>query len=203
MVIISPNGMCRRVSSAIFNKKYMGDIKKPEKVKLVVAMITSNVQLFAQAAKTLSKTYGLVDLTSEILPFNKTDYYQKEMGEKLKRQFISFTELIFPDTLPDIKVRTNALEFELSGDSSQRKINLDPGYLDLAKLVLATTKDHQHRLYLGKGIYGEVTLRYRNKTFAPWEWTYPDYVTSEYIEIFHQIRQIYQEQMKNMSRKDK
>ena len=77
-----------------------------------------------------------------------------------------------------------------------RIINIDPGYLDLSKLILASTKDYKHRIYLTKGIYAEVTLFYQDKTFCPWEWTYPDYKTGEYIEIFNRIRQIYAEQIK-------
>lgn len=181
----------------------MGIVKKPDKVKLIVGMISNNIQLFTKAVGELEKTFGDIDFRSQVLDFDKTTYYQPEMGKNLKRQFLGFDRCIFPDELPAIKIFTNSLEFTLSGNGEQRLINLDPGYVNLGKLVLATTKDHQHRLYLGKGIYGEVTLRYRNKTFAPWKWTYPDYATEEYIRIFLQIRQIYHGQLKNTSGKDK
>jgi len=72
---------------------------------------------------------------------------------------------------------------------------LDPGYLEEAKLVLATTKNYQHRLYLGRGIYGEVTLRYTKKSFRSWEWTYPDYKTENYLEVFDCIRKLYLEKV--------
>ena len=99
--------------------------------------------------------------------------------------------------LSKIKVFTNRVENKLSLNS-RRQINIDPGYLDMAKLVLASTKDYKHRIYLDRGIYAEITLFYRDKTFQPWEWTYPDYRTSDYIRIFNQIRQVYAQQTKKI-----
>ena len=76
----------------------------------------------------------------------------------------------------------------------KRSVNIDPGYLDLAKVVLFSTKDYSHRIYLDKGIYAEVTLFYKDNRFNPWPWTYPDYRTSEYLGIFKSIREIYKRQ---------
>jgi len=114
------------------------------------------------------------------------------MGKNLSRKFISFKHLIDPERLVSIKLFTNKLEEKfLWPGSSRRKINIDPGYLTLSKLILATTKDFSHRIYLGSGIYAEVTLRYlKNKGFQPWEWTYPDYRSKEYLEIFNQLRSL-------------
>ena len=81
------------------------------------------------------------------------------------------------------------------GQTWRRRVNLDPGYVDQAKLVLATTKDRQHRLYLGRGIYGEVTLRFTGGRFEPWEWTYPDYRTPEYRVFFETVRRRYRQQL--------
>ncbi|MDD5131187.1 MAG: DUF4416 family protein [bacterium] len=174
----------------------MGAIRKVEKVKLIIGMIAGDPALFGKAALHLVKIYGPADFTSDIVPFDKTSYYEKEMGRNLQRRFISFKRLILPDKLILIKRQTNKLEFILSQNRQHRAINLDPGYLEYGKLVLATTKDHQHRLYLGQGIFGEVTLRYTNGSFTPWEWTYPDYATQEYINIFNHIRKLYQQQLK-------
>jgi len=159
-------------------------------------MIAGDPALFGKAALHLVKIYGPVDFTSDTVPFDKTSYYEKEMGRNLQRRFISFKRLILLDKLILIKRQTNKLEFILSQNRQRRAINLDPGYLEYGKLVLATTKDHQHRLYLGQGIFGEVTLRYTNGSFTPWEWTYPDYATQEYINIFNHIRKLYQQQLK-------
>jgi hypothetical protein len=87
-------------------------------------------------------------------------------------------------------VVTNALEAKLSKEG-KRTVNIDPGYIDMAKLVLFSTKDYTHRLYLNKGIFAEVTLYYKDDTFNPWPWTYPDYKSSEYIAIFNHIRGLY------------
>lgn len=175
----------------------MGKVKEPLPVKLVVGMISGEDSLFEQAEKKLTQEFGLVDFTSSPLPFNCTDYYKKKMQINVKRKFISFARLIDPGKIVEIKLFTNQLEENfLYPDSKQRRLNLDPGYITLAKLVLATSKNFQHRIYLGKGIYAEITLRYkRGKGFTCWEWTYPDYRSEEYIEIFNHLRKIYYHQV--------
>jgi len=175
----------------------MGKVKEPLPVKLVVGMISGEESLFEQAEKKLTQKFGLVDFTSPLLPFNCTDYYKKKMQMNLKRKFISFASLIGPEKIVEIKLFTNRLEENFfRPHSKQRRLNLDPGYITLAKLVLATSKNFQHRIYLGKGIYAEITLRYkRGKGFTCWEWTYPDYRSKEYIEIFDHLREIYRHQV--------
>lgn len=163
-------------------------------VKLVLGMISQSRDFFLKAEKILEKKYGKIDFQSMVLAFKYTDYYQKEMGVDLLRKFISFKKLINPENLAEIKIFTNRLEDKFSV-SSKRKINLDPGYITLGKLVLATTKNQQHRIYLKGGIFAEVTLRYKDKTYQSWEWTYFDYKSSEYIDIFDNIRKIYKAQL--------
>jgi len=177
----------------------VGEAREHKPVKLVIGMFTNRIELFPEALKGLEKRFGPVDYESPLLPFNKTDYYEEEFGKNLKRKFYSFKKLIKAEDLPRIKIFTNNLEKKFS-EGGKRSINLDPGYLAPAKLVLATTKDYQHRIYYGKGIYGEATLRYKKKSFIPWEWTYPDYRTKEYIKIFNHIRKIYMKQLKNIPR---
>lgn len=196
----------------------MGEVKEHKPVKLIVGMFANRrEELFKKTLRVLENRFGPVDYESPLLPFNKTDYYKEEFGKDLKRKFYSFKKLIKAEDLAKIKIFTNSLEKKftplevsrhrrlprlgrgpLTGFSEEknRSINLDPGYLAPAKLVLATTKDYQHRIYYGKGIYGEVTLRYKKRSFIPWEWTYPDYRTKEYIEIFNHIRKIYMEQLR-------
>ena len=72
-----------------------------------------------------------------------------------------------------------------------RQVNIDPGYLDLAKLVLATTKDYAHRIFLRKGVFAEIALSFRGASFSANAWTYPDYASKEYIDIFNQMRKLY------------
>ena len=165
----------------------MGKICKHESVKLIIGLIGKE-SLFDKVKIKLSCKFGKIDFESKILDFTYTDYYNREMGADLKRQFLSFNLLIAPDIIPDIKNYTNDLERKFLSSDKKRLVNIDPGYLSLSKLVLATTKDHQYRIYLGKGIFAEVTLRYGNKTFCSWDWTYPDYCTKEYISIFNYLR---------------
>lgn len=160
-------------------------------VKLIVGMIGNRLDLFEEAKRCLVERFGQVDYQSDIIAFDKTNYYDREMGSNLKRKFYSFKKLIYPEELVKIKILTNGLEREFLNESGGRGVNLDPGYLAPGKLVLASTKDYQHRIYLGDGIYGEVTLRFRRGSFWPWEWTYPDYRSTQYIDFFNHVMELY------------
>jgi len=173
----------------------VGRTRKQQPVKLIIGLIFKKEGSLNKALRILEKGFGKIDFTSLAIEFSHTDYYEQELGKNLKRKFISFKKLISPQNLSKIKAATNSIERKLSVKGS-RLINIDPGYLDMAKLILASTKDYRHRIYLDKGIYAEITLFYQNNTFVPWEWTYPDYKSAEYIEIFNRIRQIYARQIK-------
>ena len=170
----------------------MGLAKEHRPVKLFVGMFTAEKRLFDAARRELAGAYGAVDHVSAVWPFDFTTYYAGEFGDNLLRQFFAFFELIEPSELPEVKLHTNRLERQFASQG-KRRINLDPGYIDHSKLVLATTKNHQHRMYLSQGIYAEVTLRFTRKSFRPWEWTFRDYRTGEYIDILNHIREIYHE----------
>jgi hypothetical protein len=174
----------------------MGSNRRPQSVKLVIGLIFKDESILLKAESILKNAFGKTDFESVILPFIHTDYYELEFGRDLLRKFIGFKKLVTPKSLPKIKILTNNIEDKLSR-GSKRLINIDPGYLDLAKLVLASTKDFAHRIYLDKGIYAEITLAYQHKTFNAREWTYPDYRTPEYIAIFNQLREIYMGQIKS------
>lgn len=173
----------------------MGKIKTPKLVTPIASIFTSNEDLFCYVKSTLSKSLGKCIYKSALLPFDRTDYYSAEMGENLKRRIFAFKTLVDPSELPSLKNWTNNLEKGLAIDK-KRRVNIDIGYVSLSKLVLATTKDYSHRLYLGKGIYGEVTLRFLKGRFQPWPWTYPDYASDKYCEIFNQIRELHRQKLK-------
>lgn len=173
----------------------MGEIAPPNPVKLIIGFIFKDKPKFNQAKKILIRYFGEIDFESKQIPFDLTDYYQEEFGKGLSKVFISFSRLIQPQEIIRIKILTNKVENKLSY-GKKRLVNIDPGYLDLAKLVLASTKDYVHRIYLGKGIYAETTLFYQDKSFQGWKWTYPDFKTEKYIAIFNQIRQLYAQQLK-------
>lgn len=174
----------------------MGKITKPEPVKLIVGFIFKDGPSLVRAKTLLEKRFGRIDFESQTLPFIHTNYYSQEFGTGLFKKIVSFCKPIDPGKLAEIKIFTNKIE-GMMARNKKRLINIDPGYLDLAKLILASTKDYIHRIYLGKGIYAEKTLFYKGKTYRAWEWTYPDYRTPEYIAIFNDIRQLYANQIKD------
>ncbi|MFA5004717.1 MAG: DUF4416 family protein [Candidatus Omnitrophota bacterium] len=165
----------------------MGKISKVASVKLIIGFIYQDKPVFDKLKLPLQRIFGAFDFESAELDFNFTDYYTPEFGAGLKRKFVSFKKPIRPEELFKIKLYTNRLE-QKSSSSGKRLINIDPGYLTLAKLVLASTKDYAHRIYLKKGIYAEVTLSYKGHSFQPLEWSYPDFRTQGYLDIFNQIR---------------
>jgi hypothetical protein len=173
----------------------MGKIKEPLSVKLIASMFTARMELLEEAKARLGQEFGPLDYESELLPFDHTTYYAAEFGENLKRRFVAFEELVHPGRLAEIKLLTNALEMEWAV-GGKRRVNIDPGYVSHSKLVLATTKNHAHRIYLGQGIYAEVTLHFRDGTFRAWPWTYPDYASPSLIAIFNQIRVLYVKQLR-------
>lgn len=165
----------------------MGIPKIPEPAKLIVGLIF--VPEFHDAALTrLEEEFGPITLRSIVIPFDKTDYYEPEMGKGLQRQWIAFKELVEQDKIVEVKLKTNEIEREWMEEGS-RKVNIDPGYVTESKLVLATTKNYSHRIYLGRGIYAEVSLIFRRKVgFEPLPWTYPDYRSEEALEFFNTVR---------------
>jgi len=179
----------------------MAQIKKPDAVKLIVGALSAYPDLLGRAGEALREMYGPVDLESGLIPFDFTRYYEKQMGAGLLRKFFAFERLADPAILPDVKIRTNRLEVELAGEAEAavpRPINLDPGYITPAKLVLASAKDFSHRVYLRDGIFAEVTLHFeKGGTFRSWPWTFPDYKTNpEYHEFLLAARHKCREQLK-------
>lgn len=178
----------------------MGLIRTPLPVKLFIGMLSPEPDLFAQCARIISSKYGSIDFDTEIMPWTISDYYQEEMGNRLFRKFYFFKELIDQATLATVKNFTNQIEEQFSKKASSeagRRINLDPGYVTEAKVVLASTKDFAHRIYIGKNIYAEVTLRYSNKarSFSALEHTYFDFRMDSYISVFNQAREILRRDM--------
>jgi len=169
----------------------MGTPKEPSPAKLVMSLIFSDDTVLERGLHDLRLAFGEIDFMSARLPFDFTDYYTKEMGGPLFRHFIAFERLVPMDSLPDIKKTTNHLEGRLASPEGNRRVNIDPGYLCLGHMILATTKSYTHRPYLRDGIYADLTLIYRGKSFQPLEWTYPDYRQENVISLFNQLRQRY------------
>jgi len=177
----------------------MGAIRIPEKAILFTGLIYNPVESRENIHRLLEKEYGSICLSSLPVPFDETAYYNKEMGGYLLREFIAFDLLIDMHDIIRIKRNTNFIEDNYFSVEGKRRVNIDPGYLTSGKVILATTKNFQHRIYLGEGIYAEVTLRYRKKSFTPWEWTYLDYKKDGAIAFFNKLREIYRSKLKGSS----
>ncbi len=171
----------------------MGIIVPPKPVLLLVAMSSRYDTALEWARAKIANEFGPVGATSPTFDFRETDYYATTMGSELKKQFVVCALPIDPGRLAAIKCVTNDWEYEYRDSAEypeQRPLNLDPGYLTQAKLVLASTKDHAHRIYLSDGIYAEVTLSYRAKSWHAFDWTYPDYRRSDFQQFFTACREL-------------
>ncbi|HIE35847.1 MAG TPA: DUF4416 family protein [Candidatus Omnitrophica bacterium] len=171
-------------------------LQRPKPVKFICGFIYSYEDVYLKVKKIMRKKFGRIDYESQIIDFDFTDYYYKEMGKPLFRRFVSFEELKSPSDFVKIKLWCIKIEKKIS-QQGKRKINIDPGYINESKLVLATTKDYYHRIYLEKGVYAEVTLYYKDKNFCDLPTTYPDYRTHLYKNIFLSVREAYRKQLLN------
>ncbi len=181
----------------------MAQAHTPADVRLICGMISADAALFDPAAEALAGTFSEIDLRSEIMAFDFTHYYDAQMGSPLWRQFVSFSRPVQPDTLAAAKVATNRIEAEFTArlaghqtpvrvllDKSQpaRPINLDVGYVDESKLILASMKNFSHRIYLDMGVYAELTLMYHKGRWDALAWTFPDYASGRYHPFLTQVR---------------
>ena len=177
----------------------MGSPKEPPPVKLFVALLFNREDPLTSVEADLIRLFGPKDSSSRVIPWALTDYYAKEMGSDLLRQFVSFGHLVSPERLPEIKLQTQSLEDQycwVSGGQRGRRVNIDPGYVDAGKVVLASTKNAAHRIYLGSGIYGEVTLLYHDGSFQPFIYTYRDYLWPDTRSFFSALRSLYLSQLR-------
>ena len=167
----------------------------PPKAKLFVGILTSRGELAERAELALQKKYGPIDYQTTRIPFTNSDYYNS-MGDQLFKVLYSFKKPVKREKIVPIKLAANRLEKKLSG-SSKRLINIDPGYITLSNVYLASCKEFFHRAYLAKGIYLENEYYFSARRFHPWDWTYPDYLKQEYLDFFHTVRSIYYKQLKS------
>ena len=165
----------------------MGIIRKILPVKLICAFLFKDEKNADKIQKVMENQYGPIDFKSNSFPFAFSDYYKPEMGPLLFKQFVSFANLLDPCQLSLIKVITNDIE-DAEAQQQKRLINIDPGYLELSKLVLASTKNFSHRVYIGNGIYGDIQLVWRHGKFQENPWTYPDYKQPLAHNFFTQVR---------------
>ncbi len=170
----------------------MGDIRRHSPVLALLAAFSRHDAALEWARQRVTTAWGPLWDASPVFAFEQTDYYEPTMGPGLKKVLFAFAHLIDPAELVARKHQTNRWEQEyvqLHPAEEVRPLNLDPGYLTEAKLVLATTKDRNHRIYLDQGIFAEVTLHYQRKRgWCPQAWTYADYRSAAYHDFFDRCR---------------
>ena len=152
----------------------MSTLQEPKPAKLVIGLFLKEKALLPELARELAVLYGPVDLVSPWMPFDHTDYYEAEMGGPLFRRLLVFRDLLPQGDLAAVKVATNRIE-TVYARSGRRRVNIDPGYLVHERFVLASGKNFSHRIYIGRGVYADLTLIYHRGGFQKLPWTYPDY----------------------------
>ena len=173
----------------------MGTPQPPRPVKLVVGLLAAADVLLEQATSALRERFGPIDAASAVTDWTASSYYRDEMGNAIRRQFLSFARLLAPGRLAGLKQLTNQMEHTWRTVRG-RQVNIDPGYIAATKLVLASTKDAAHRVYLSGGIYAEVTLHFISTSFRAHAYTYPDYAAADAIAFFDMVRMQYLAQLR-------
>ena len=164
--------------------------KPPKPAKLVIGFFLREKRFTGDVINALAEKFGSIDMASSWFPFNFTTYYNNEMGNPLFRRLFGFKQLIQQHDLGQIKLTTNSIEHHFSS-GDKRSVNIDPGYLLQERFVLATGKNYSHRIYIGKGIYADLTLVYSHGRFEPLPWTYPDYASNDIINFLEKVRKKY------------
>jgi len=170
----------------------MGLIHTPDPVLPITAVFTHYPEAIDWAKEKIEKSWGKIVLASEAFPFEQTRYYDPSMGPHLKKIFFAMEPLIDPIQLAEMKNQSNLWEEEFAREFpkvEERPLNIDPGFIDLAKLVLASSKDFYHRIYIGQGIFAEITLGFTKGKWTDFPWTFPDYRETTYHPFFVKCRE--------------
>jgi len=173
----------------------MSHPREADPMKLIASLFSPEKGLVERVIEELSGIFGPVDWISQECLFDRTRYYEKEMGWPLHRRFVSFERLISPEEIVSTKLRTNGVEQQYLREG-KRRINIDPGYISPERLVLTTGKNYVHTTYLAKGIYGDLTLVFSKGHFKPLAWTYKDYADPVARGYFEKVRETYMQQRK-------
>lgn len=168
----------------------------PPPARLVISVLSSGlIRMWPEIETELQARWGELDYASEPFPFTQTNYYNQELGTPIMRRIVAFQPLVSQDQLPDIKLGTNALEDKWRDAKGRRGVNLDPGLLCLERFILGTGKNFTHRIYLGQGIFADLTLLFQKGGWQALPWTFPDYA-GEYIQtLLTKIRSRYKKKL--------
>ncbi len=177
----------------------MWEIKPPKPAKLLIGMLASDCEVLNVATGLLQDKFGEIDLQSPVYTFDHTEYYREQTGAEIVRKFVTFKELFDPGKLAETKYQTVLMEKQLAmslHSSVPRPVNLDPGILEPSKLVLASTKNFAHRIYIGMNIYAEVTLTYNKGKWESYPFTFPDYKSGLYDDFLNLARETLVKQLR-------
>jgi hypothetical protein len=163
-------------------------------VKVIAAVLYKERDPVDKALEILSRSWGRVDYESPALPFDVTDYYHREMGSPLSRLIVSFENLLSPSALAEIKRDAMQVEKALLNPGGGRSVNLDSGYMDYDKVVLASVKPGPYKVYVRDDIWADMTLHYEKGAFRPFPWTFADFRDGRYDKSFLRIREIFKKQ---------
>ena len=162
----------------------------PPPVRPIVAILWADRDALDAAKEVMVEAWGELDYEGADHVFDATDYYRSEMGEGLHRRLVSFRELMSPESLVERRLRSGSIEDSLRGPNG-RRVNLDPGYLDLGKVVLASLKGLSQKIYLGRGVYADLLLRFHSGAYRPFDWTFPDFRDQRYERELLEMRARY------------
>lgn len=174
----------------------MPPFREADPVAIFAGLIFNGPAAWRKALSMMADRWGPVDLLSAEMPFDLTDYYTNEMGPALRRRLVSFAALRSPAALPGLKHEAIDLERGLAAPSGARTVNIDVGYLDLHRVVLASTKERPQKLYLEKGIWADLTLRFSQGRFQTFPWTFPDFADGRYDSFLSRLRERYKQTRK-------
>jgi len=173
----------------------MAQPKRPLPVKYLIAVLFRDEEYLLRAKDELAAKWGAIDFEGKNHPFNITDYYESEMGTPLFRRLLSFEQLYDPKLIVAMKLECNDIETALACEG-RRRVNLDAGYLDHNKYLLASAKEAGQKVYLDEGIYADLSGRYKAGKYRPFEWSFPDFKDGRYDEELLEIRKLYMQQLK-------
>ena len=175
----------------------MAKVIPVQPVQLFVGVIFSDPGLLRPLEAELEQHLGPIDARSAVYDFDVTAYYEEEMGESLKRIFYSFVDLIGPEAIVGVKTTSSEIEDKFA-EGGKRRVNIDPGYMDFYKLVLASNKYLGQKIYLGKDVYADPTLYY-DKGWKPYDWGFPDFKSGRYDSFLTEVRTRYKRKIRNLS----
>ena len=178
----------------------MAKTELPLPVKYVIAVLYRNREALERAKNAVCGQWGTLDFEGDDHLFDVTDYYEPEMGTPLYRRLMAFETLYPPTLIVDMKLGCNDIE-DILAEEGKRTINLDAGYLDHNKYLLASAKEAGQKVYIDRGIYADLSGRYKGGKYRPFEWSFPDFRDGRYDEELLAIRRLYMEQIKAFRKK--